>query len=212
MANSTIMRRLAGAVVSVALALGIAMVASGPAEAAGKRTVWDKVAACESGGRWHIHTGNGYYGGLQFSGSTWRAYGGKRYASGAHRATKAEQIAVARRVLAAQGPGAWPVCSRKASLTKHNGKASKKATPKSNPGVKKKSTKKKVVAKVATRHTAAKHAAKASSSRVRVKSGDTLAKIARKHHVTGGWRTLWKMNKKTVRNPHTLRVGQVLKV
>jgi hypothetical protein len=91
------------------------------AQAAG--TVWDRVAACESGGNWAINTGNGYFGGLQFSSSTWRAYGGARYAVSANRASKATQIAVARRVLAAQGPGAWPVCSKRAGLTRANGAA-----------------------------------------------------------------------------------------
>ena len=102
---------------------GAGMVATAaPAEAAG--SVWDRVAACESGGNWSINTGNGYYGGLQFSASTWRAYGGGAYASTANKATKAQQIAIARRTLAKQGPGAWPVCSRKAGLTRANGGAS----------------------------------------------------------------------------------------
>src|ERR671910_517501 len=97
-------------------------------------TVWDKVAKCESGNRWHISTGNGYYGGLQFSSGTWKAFGGGKYGGQAHKASKAEQMAIARRVLAGQGPGAWPTCSRRAGLTKANGKASKNATPATNPG------------------------------------------------------------------------------
>ncbi|MGQ4614374.1 transglycosylase family protein [Nocardia sp. R7R-8] len=70
---------------------------------------WDGVAQCESGGNWGINTGNGYYGGLQFSQSTWAANGGK---GSAHTASKAEQIRVAENVLATQGPGAWPVCGQ----------------------------------------------------------------------------------------------------
>ena len=73
---------------------------------------WDAVALCESGGDWSINTGNGYYGGLQFSPSTWEAYGGLAYAPRADLATRAEQIAVAEKVLAGQGPGAWPTCGR----------------------------------------------------------------------------------------------------
>jgi hypothetical protein len=91
------------------------------AQAAG--TVWDRVAACESGGNWAINTGNGFYGGVQFSASTWRAFGGTQFAASANRASKATQVAVARRVLAVQGPGAWPVCSKRAGLTKANGGA-----------------------------------------------------------------------------------------
>ena len=68
---------------------------------------WDGVAQCESGGNWAINTGNGYYGGLQFSQSTWEANGGSGVASSASRE---EQIRVAENVLATQGPGAWPVC------------------------------------------------------------------------------------------------------
>jgi hypothetical protein len=71
---------------------------------------WDQVARCESGGNWAINTGNGYQGGLQFSSGTWASHGGGQYAPAANMATKEEQIAVAERVLAGQGKGAWPVC------------------------------------------------------------------------------------------------------
>ncbi|MUL77709.1 transglycosylase family protein [Mycolicibacterium sp. CBMA 226] len=71
---------------------------------------WDQVARCESGGNWAINTGNGYQGGLQFSQSTWSAHGGGEYAPAANMASKDQQIAVAERVLASQGRGAWPVC------------------------------------------------------------------------------------------------------
>ena len=73
---------------------------------------WDRVAQCESGGNWHAHTGNGYYGGLQFSLGTWRAYGGSGRPD---QHSRAEQIAVAERVRAAEGGyGAWPVCGKRA--------------------------------------------------------------------------------------------------
>ncbi|MUL65808.1 hypothetical protein BOO86_15135 [Mycobacterium sp. CBMA 234] len=71
---------------------------------------WDLVSRCESGGDWTINTGNGFHGGLQFTPATWSAYGGGQYAAEAQRATKEQQIAVAERVLATQGRGAWPVC------------------------------------------------------------------------------------------------------
>ncbi|MGW4098661.1 transglycosylase family protein [Mycobacterium sp. NPDC004974] len=73
---------------------------------------WDQVARCESGGNWAINTGNGYHGGLQFSPSTWSSHGGGEYAPNAFLATKEQQIAVAERVLASQGKGAWPTCGR----------------------------------------------------------------------------------------------------
>jgi resuscitation-promoting factor RpfA len=80
--------------------------------AAAPDSEWDRVAACESGGNWGINTGNGYHGGLQFSQGTWASHGGGEYASSANQATRDQQIAVAERVLASQGRGAWPVCGR----------------------------------------------------------------------------------------------------
>jgi hypothetical protein len=95
-----------------------ALPVSAPAPAAGAAPVpassggvnWSAVAACESGGNWSTSTGNGFYGGLQFTEGTWLANGGGQYASSADLATAAQQIAVAERVLASQGIGAWPVC------------------------------------------------------------------------------------------------------
>ena len=71
---------------------------------------WSAIAACEASGNWSANTGNGFYGGLQFTEQTWLGYGGGRYASSANLATPAQQIAVAQRVVAGQGIGAWPVC------------------------------------------------------------------------------------------------------
>lgn len=73
---------------------------------------WDRVASCESSGNWAINTGNGYQGGLQFAPSTWSGHGGGEFAPAANLATREEQIAVAERVLANQGKGAWPACGR----------------------------------------------------------------------------------------------------
>ena len=117
---SPLRRRVAGAAVA-----GAATVAGGMATASSAQasTVWDRVAACESGGNWSINTGNGYYGGLQFSDRTWDGFGGERYAATANRATKAQQITIAQRVLAVQGPGAWPTCGARAGLTRANGGA-----------------------------------------------------------------------------------------
>jgi len=84
--------------------------ATGPVPASSSGVNWSAIAACESGGNWGASTGNGFYGGLQFTQGTWDAYGGGQYASSANQATAAQQIAVANRVLAGQGIGAWPVC------------------------------------------------------------------------------------------------------
>lgn len=92
--------------------VSMVILGAGTAQAVPVET-WDRLAECESSGRWHINTGNGYYGGLQFSRSTWREFGGRQFASNAHLATKSEQIIVAERTLEVQGWGAWPTCSRK---------------------------------------------------------------------------------------------------
>lgn len=110
-------RALATAAVLGAATVLPTIVATQEASAASV-SVWDKVAQCESSGNWQINTGNGYYGGLQFSDRTWDAFKPSGYPSRADLATKAQQINVAEKVLAVQGPGAWPVCSVRAGLTK----------------------------------------------------------------------------------------------
>jgi len=92
--------------------------ASGPAPASSGGVNWSAIAACESGGNWSASTGNGFYGGLQFTEQTWLAYGGGQYASSANLATPGQQIAVAQRVLAGQGIGAWPVCGARGLLVR----------------------------------------------------------------------------------------------
>jgi cell wall-associated NlpC family hydrolase len=74
---------------------------------------WDAVAACESSGNWATNTGNGFFGGLQFQQSTWDQFGGKTFAPRADLASKNQQIQIARKVLAGQGIGAWPVCGKR---------------------------------------------------------------------------------------------------
>ncbi|MGW3073849.1 transglycosylase family protein [Kitasatospora sp. NPDC001132] len=113
--NRVRMAVVAGAAVA---ALPVAGLVTATSASAASVATWDAVAQCESGGNWAINTGNGFYGGLQFTSSTWAAFGGTAYAPQANLATKAQQIAVAEKVLASQGPGAWPVCSVKAGLTK----------------------------------------------------------------------------------------------
>lgn len=112
-----------------------AMIMSAENASAAPSSTWDKVAQCESGGDWSINTGNGYYGGLQFTPGTWASAGGKAYASRADLATRAQQIAVAERVLATQGPGAWPICSLKAGLTRGAAAPVVKAAPRAVPKV-----------------------------------------------------------------------------
>jgi resuscitation-promoting factor RpfA len=116
-------RRVQPASMTTPLATPTIGTATSTAAAPAPADVWDQVAQCESGGRWNISTGNGHHGGLQFTPSTWKAYGGGKYASSANQATREQQIEIAKKVLAGQGPGAWPHCGRKAGLSRANGGA-----------------------------------------------------------------------------------------
>ena len=108
--------------------LGTPLVVAPAAHAAD--STWDRLAHCESSGNWSINTGNGYSGGLQFSPRTWKAFGGIGLA---HHASREQQIAVAERVLAKQGWGAWPACSRKLGLRGKPAPSSVKAAPQATP-------------------------------------------------------------------------------
>ena len=104
-------KALAGAAATAAFAGLMALEAT-----AAPDSDWDRLAQCESGGNWAINTGNGYHGGLQFSASTWQAFGGGQFAPTANLATREQQIIVAERTLAQQGWGAWPACSARLGL------------------------------------------------------------------------------------------------
>jgi LysM repeat protein len=209
-------------------AAGVAGTAAllGPASAAQASSVnWDAVAQCESGGNWSINTGNGFYGGLQFTRGTWKAYGGTKYASTANKASKSEQIRIAEKVLSGQGIGAWPVCGKKSGSSKHysgtNTSGSKSVTHKST---KKSTTTHKATAKKATSHKTTTHkttAHKASAPKVTrattvkatgknyvVRSGDTLSAIASKNNVKGGWHTLYQLNRSAINDPNLIFPGQ----
>jgi LysM repeat protein len=185
-----------GTVLAGAAAIGIGVFAA-PASAAPHD--WSGVAQCESGGNWSINTGNGYYGGLQFSSPTWLGHGGGEFAPRADLASPAEQIAVAERVLLTQGAGAWPTCGKQLrSGTTAVAPAPRAAAPAPRAAA---------PAPVAS---APRAAAASSGGDYTVRRGDTLAKIARAQDVGGGWRALWAKNRDTVRNPNVIRVGQQL--
>ncbi|WP_327324053.1 transglycosylase family protein [Streptomyces sp. NBC_01210] len=97
-------------------AIAIPLLGAGSASAADAST-WDRVAECESGGMWSADLGNGFYGGLQLSQETWQDFGGTAYAPTADLASRSQQIAVAEKVLDAQGPQAWASCSLLSGLT-----------------------------------------------------------------------------------------------
>ncbi|MGK3090142.1 transglycosylase family protein [Streptomyces sp. WAC01490] len=174
--------------------------------------VWEKVAACESSGNWAINTGNGYYGGLQFSGPTWAAFGGTRYAPRADLATRDQQIDIAERVLDGQGPGAWPACSVKAGLTRGGDapdttpqsagtRPVQAAAPQSAPPRKPRTT----PAAATPTHVPGKRDA------YTVASGDSLSGIADAQRVSGGWQKLYAANRTVVGDdPDLIFPGQRL--
>ncbi|MER5752084.1 transglycosylase family protein [Streptomyces sp. NPDC002088] len=191
---------LAGAALLAPLGL---LAATGNAAAA-DGGVWDRIAQCESGGNWHINTGNGYYGGLQFSAGTWRAYGGSAYAPTADRATRAQQIAVATKVQGAQGWGAWPTCAARAGASggAPAAPASGSATTESAP------SKPSGSSTTPTRST--QHPSRgASRGDYTVREGDTLSGIAARHGTT--WQRIYAANKAVIGgDPDVIVPGQRL--
>ncbi|MGH3424936.1 MAG: transglycosylase family protein [Nocardioidaceae bacterium] len=203
------MPRLAAASVTTAAAVAVPMFgAAAPASAADDGT-WNNLAQCESGGDWHINTGNGYYGGVQFSDQTWDAYGGGKYASHADQASRSQQIAIAEKVLDQQGWGAWPACSSELGLGQ--GDAAGKPSAPSGGGSE-------------SHHAGGSHGGSNAQSGGRsassgsshgtytVKPGDTLSKIAQRKGIDGGWHALYDANRDSVDNPTMIYVGEHLQL
>jgi LysM repeat protein len=176
-------------------------------------SVWDQIAQCESSGNWAINTGNGYHGGLQFTSSTWRAFGGTQYASSAEHATKAQQIAVAEKVQAVQGWNAWPVCSQKAHAS-GSPKTELASTTTPHKAAPHKATPTHTAPHPAAPTTHAEHTEPAGSAgsagSVVVKAGDTLFGIALEHNIDGGWQALYQHNKNHIHDPNLIRPGERL--
>ncbi|MCX5391136.1 transglycosylase family protein [Streptomyces sp. NBC_00094] len=212
------------------VAVAAPLMTAGTASAA-TSSEWDRVAQCESGGNWSINTGNGYYGGLQFSSSTWAAYGGTAYAPNANQASKSQQITIAEKVLAGQGKGAWPSCGVGLSGTSYSGEATESApqrtvkqprqertaeqptTRSEQRQAPKKTTQQHAAPKAATKKTLTTPTGKTvkkGDGEYRVKAGDTLGKIAQAQGVTGGWVKLFDLNEDVVDNADLIYVGQQL--
>ena len=217
---STVARR--GATLAAVSIAGVALSASAANAAVPSATsgsVWDSLAQCESSGNWGINNGNGYAGGLQFSPSTWAAYGGTGSAASASRE---QQIAVAERVQAGQGWGAWPSCAAKLGLT--GGAVAPQSTslaPASVPAPAKAPAKAAAPKAVSPKAVAPKAAAPAarhvaevplSGESYTIQSGDTLSKIAEKLNITGGWQLLADANAATISDPDVVFPGQVLQL
>ena len=215
----------AGRIVAMAGVTGAAiaapLLATGTASAA-TSSEWDAVAQCESGGNWSINTGNGYYGGLQFSASTWAAYGGTQYASTADQASKAQQIEIGEKVLAAQGKGAWPNCGTGLSGAAYDGGSassnSGSAGSSANSGSSEQSTQSSGAqeqrasrsSERATVETPTGKKVKKGDGEYKVVKGDTLSSIAEKKNVKGGWQKLFQLNKDIIDDADFIFPGQQL--
>lgn len=205
-------RRVAVGTLAVGAVTG-AVALFGPAAPAQAGVNWDAIAQCESGGNWKINTGNGYYGGLQFSQGTWSGYGGTKYAARADLASRSEQIAIAEKVLDGQGIGAWPTCGRKGGSS---GGSSTKSTAKSSTTSPSKST------STSGKERSSRGDQPATRSHERtapaaggdtyvVAPGDTLSEIAERHPRSGGWQALYERNRQLIgADPGLIFPGQRL--
>jgi LysM repeat protein len=215
---STAARR--GVTLAAVSAAGLALSATAANAAtpmATSASTWDALAQCESGGNWATNTGNGFSGGLQFTPQTWAAYGGT---GSPESASRAQQIAVAEKVQAGQGWGAWPACAAKLGLSGGATAAAPQIQPQSAPvqaaPVQAAPVQTAPVAQtpVAEAPTQARHAATVplSGETYTVQDGDTLSKIADKLGVQGGWQHLADANADTITDPDLVFVGQVLQL
>ncbi|MCW8100537.1 LysM peptidoglycan-binding domain-containing protein [Streptomyces tauricus] len=210
-ADNTRKARTTAVLAGAALLAPLGLLAANGDAAAADSGVWDRIAQCESGGNWHINTGNGYYGGLQFSAGSWRAYGGTAYASTADKASKAQQIAVATKLQRAQGWGAWPTCAARAGASgSAPAGATSGSTTKAAPSKPAKSSKSSKSSKGVERSTG--HTGRGSSrGDYTVRSGDTLSGIAARHGTT--WQRLYAANRAVIGgDPDVIVPGQRLKV
>jgi hypothetical protein len=174
---------------------------------------WDRLAQCESGGNWKINTGNGFYGGLQFTKGTWLAFGGGTYAPRADLATREEQIQIGAKVAAGQGWSAWPSCSRKAGLWGTAPTAPGSSISRTNDQAASRSTTRTPLAKPTVSTTGSTTAGKTATTgkgKHVVEGGETLSSIAAANKIDGGWQELFAANRSVLKNPNKLKVGQVL--
>jgi len=215
--NNTKFRTAArrGATVVAISAAGLALSATA-ANATTSASTWDALAQCESGGNWAINTGNGFSGGLQFTPSTWAAYGGTGSAS---EASREQQIAVAEQVQAAQGWGAWPSCAAQLGLSGGATGAAPQSVPvQSAPvqaaPVQAAPAQSVPVEAVPAAAPAARHvtAVALSGDTYTLQAGDTLSIVAEKLGIDGGWQHLADANLDTISDPNLVFEGQVIQL
>jgi len=201
--TSRLARIVTGGLAATGVALAGAVLVPTAANAADGAT-WDALAQCESGGNWAIDTGNGYYGGLQFSMATWQANGGVGNPADASRE---EQIRVAENVLATQGWGAWPACSAQIGAT-GTAEPTQSAPASSAPAPEAAAAPAQPAAAPAP--TYALPDVEPSDEVHTVEAGDTLFDIAQEHGLDSGWLGILAVNQDTISDPDVILVGQEL--
>ncbi|WOF21481.1 transglycosylase family protein [Microbacterium betulae] len=213
-------RLVRGGLVAAGLAAAAAAAIVPTAANAADGATWDALAQCESGGNWSINTGNGYYGGLQFSLGTWQANGGSGNPADASRE---EQIRVAENVLASQGWGAWPTCSAQIGATGSAEPSEQSAAPveTTEPSADDTTTAQPAEAAPSTSETPAETSepaapaytlpdVEASDETYTVEAGDTLFEISEKLGVDSGWLGIYAVNQDTIADPDYIEVGEAL--
>ncbi|MDQ0827046.1 nucleoid-associated protein YgaU [Arthrobacter sp. B2I5] len=202
-----------GVTLAAVSAAGLALSATA-ANAATPTSTWDALAQCESGGNWSINTGNGFSGGLQFTPSTWAAYGGT---GSPENASREQQIAVAERVQASQGWGAWPSCSSQLGLSGGGGapvqSAPVQAAPVQAAPVQSVQVQSAPVQSAPVQQ-APRHATSValSGETYTLQAGDTLSIVAQKLGIQGGWQHLADANLDTIADPNLVFEGQVIQL
>ncbi|PBC70134.1 LysM domain-containing protein [Streptomyces sp. TLI_235] len=222
----SVAHRILQLLLALTCAAGLWAATTAPASAATSRTTaaagtvagqgidWDKIAGCESGRRWHLNTGNGYYGGLQFDQRTWRANGGTAYAPRPDLATRDQQIAVAEHLAARRGLAPWPACGARSGYhTGHHTVPAPRPAPR--PAAEQPTAPPPAVDQSAAvvEPDPATDPGPADNGTVVVQDGDTLDGIAQALQVSGGWPALHQANHGIIGdNPDLILTGQTLQL
>ena len=217
MQNKTSVKKIMGSSLAAAALAGASVAAAAPA--ANASGVWDQLAQCESGGDWSINTGNGYFGGLQFSQQSWEAVGGS---GSPHQASKQEQIHRAEQLHAIQGWGAWPACSASLGLSgspgastpsdQGSGQASnQQAEQEAAQQAEQEAAQQAEQAPAPATDTQQNADVQVSGETRTVAAGDSLSKIANEIGLEN-WEDLWNANADQINDPNVIFVGQELQL
>ncbi|MCB4208666.1 transglycosylase family protein [Arthrobacter sp. UM1] len=232
MKTITMNRTIRGGAAALALA-GLSMGFAGTSAQAADASTWDALAQCESGGNWNANTGNGFFGGIQFTQQSWNGVG---MSGSPANASRAEQIQAGERLLAQQGWGAWPACSAKLGLSGKAGanpaaaqapvqqqapqqqayQAPKQQAPVQQAPQQNSSSSWYTSGQKTAGYQAPQQQAPVEQSadtvEYTIQSGDTLGKIAEKFNVKGGWKALYQANQDKLISADLIITGQTIEI